>query len=460
MRPVRVVPLELPTVPYGVVAGPVGRQEGMAVARRVAPEERFYAPLEVEGQVVLDDAVNPEVAHGTSFLVPLGAIAAVTGAAVIPAVGGGLSGFDPAVGVQISAAAAEAGFLVANVYAAGPTAVVGYLALTFIVIEILESLNGCGAPDLGKVFQDGSATFSNSINSILESAYPTSDEWAGSAADRYAADNQEQQNFVQQAADADKKIADGLRKQAYWVQAARETMASSRLGIAGGMVLIGSLTAAWSYWGQMPPTGTAIAAAIANIAHSIGNSIAFWALLADFVFLIGLFVSGSNTENICGKVVDSYRGIIDNIDAMISTGPAIVGMPAASVLATPCFSDVFSGIGGQLSNLTGKANGAGVAGRMPAVTPPALNGLNGLSEWVQPSKPAAAFGRRSQHFSLANRVQRQVLDEVPPFVEGDAALADGRPSTGIAAAQADYSEDLELESDTGQPRGGRPGRRG
>lgn len=115
-----------------------------------------------------------------------------------------------------------------------------YLGGLLFLFELLESLNGFGAPDIGSQFGDGAQEFSAEICDLLKDAMPSSDGWVGAAAAAYADKNKDQQARVKNYfANADSDVEKAISKQAELVELLRQVL-------AGAKAVLGSSTLIWA----------------------------------------------------------------------------------------------------------------------------------------------------------------------------------------------------------------------
>lgn len=263
---------------------------------------RGLASLEIE---------QPQTrSNQTSFLVPLSAIATVTGAAVIPTVQGGIKDFAD-LSLTLPAAVCEATIFASQARSEGPKAVIAYLALALSVMHIVELLSGFGSPDKGGAFLDGSTIYSTTVDNILTNAIPDPAEWAGAAADEYIRANSTQQDLVNRMAQADQRIANQLKYQAEQVQGARNGMVYCRLALAGTLVVMGIFLAL--FIAAMTNGQIQLAGAIAAIADGFGNYFAILTLAGDLAMIGCLIAAGEKTKDAVAGVTTVYAEISESV---------------------------------------------------------------------------------------------------------------------------------------------------
>lgn len=272
-------------------------------------------------------------AQQTSFLIPLSAVAAVTGSIAVPFAQSGLTDTKNLY-YQVPAAVGEAAVFSSYACVEGPKAVMAYLGLALFVMEVVESLCGFGSPNTGNDFLNGYTNFSTDINDILENAIPVSGEWDGAAADQYAAGNALQQDNITKIAQADKRICARLQYQSELIDQVRQGMATCRLSVSGTILLMASLMTAFVAYLEAGPAGLEMAMTIAAIADSIGNYMAALALIGDLILIVDLLVNAANTKSIFHHVKRTYEQTSNDAEAIAqdagSLGPMLLAQQAVA----------------------------------------------------------------------------------------------------------------------------------
>ncbi|MBY0440830.1 MAG: hypothetical protein K2Q25_01645 [Mycobacteriaceae bacterium] len=113
-------------------------------------------------------------------------------------------------------------------------AVPRYLMAVLSIVDMLESLNGFGDPDIGSEFREGIETFSGTIPELLHGAAPSN--WHSGAAGRYADEIIDiQQNPAETIAAADQLVVQTLANQAYWIRQSRDALAILRTAVGAAI---------------------------------------------------------------------------------------------------------------------------------------------------------------------------------------------------------------------------------
>ncbi|MBY0440545.1 MAG: hypothetical protein K2Q25_00135 [Mycobacteriaceae bacterium] len=191
---------------------PLSRDTHTSVSRmttealRAAAIDRWVALLAVAGEVFFLAEGASDDRHSSS--VPAGTVHAELTATIF--------GLVSALGMTFASS-----FMLWN---KGVLVVPRYLMTVLLVINMLESLNGLGRPDVGGEFTDTSAVLSGDISALLHNAAPV--EWRGVAAQHYSSHNDGLQSTVRTIADGDAKIVETLKAQAAQVEIGREMFAA------------------------------------------------------------------------------------------------------------------------------------------------------------------------------------------------------------------------------------------
>ncbi|MBY0442448.1 MAG: hypothetical protein K2Q25_09995 [Mycobacteriaceae bacterium] len=125
-----------------------------------------------------------------------------------------------------------------------PVAAMALLFLAIDFIELLDLVNGLGAPDTGGDFRDGATAFGKNISIIVAEAFP-GDNWTGDAAETYRSKNQNHLNHLENVGRADRKIASITNAQAAAVEVGHELLESASLILSVAVMLLTPIYACW-----------------------------------------------------------------------------------------------------------------------------------------------------------------------------------------------------------------------
>ena len=245
--------------------------------------------------------------NSTSFLVPLSAIAAVTGALVIPAVQAGVQDFHD-LRFTLPAAVSEATIFASYARSTGPKAVMAYLGAALSVMHAVELMSGFGSPNTGGAFHDGSTEYSTTVENILSNAIPDAATWNGDAAIEYAQANSAQQDLVDLIAQADLHMAHRVKYQAEQVEDSRNGMQFCRLALSGTLVVMGVLLTA--FIAAAAKGEFVLAQAIAAVADGFGNYFALITLIGDLAMIGYMLSVGEKTKETADAVTGIYQDIV------------------------------------------------------------------------------------------------------------------------------------------------------
>lgn len=287
-----------------------------------------------------------------------------------------------------------------------------YLTCVLGCINILESLNGFGRPDIGREFKDDSEVFSGLISDLLYNAAPI--DWCGKAAAGYEGQNIGLRAALQEMADADQKVAETLTTQAGQVEIGRETFASIESAI--GLAIIYAVS--WAIYIKSIFLASPLEAKeSADRLDRFGLTVAFLAaggLLAMAGFLIGEGLLHIHDFNEAKRSYQRAAGV-----DQAGTDTAAPGVPpTASASTISGFPDLTS----SAQNERAAVN----ASDLPAfVSPP-------RAELSQAPQHAAHLSKQaSPYIYLANQMQGQA-QHVSSQVQQLAAQPQQTPSPGNA----------------------------
>ena len=116
----------------------------------------------------------------------------------------------------------------------------GVIYKTIAVVTAVEAANGFGPPDTGQAFTTGASNF-DAVRGFLVSADPNPSQWSGSAADVYAARNDDQKGFAARVAELDREIAILMGLQAGQVEKVRNGLAGVKVTLGAAAIIVGAL---------------------------------------------------------------------------------------------------------------------------------------------------------------------------------------------------------------------------
>ena len=290
---------------------------------------------------------------------------------------------DPAsLALEVSACVAELGFLAA-VLNPGDTiatlsneeyalkevlSVWSYLNLARGFIELLELMNGFGAPEEGEDFSGGSRKFSHEIIGDLQHAAATS--WIGSplgAAYNYNCRNSEQQNRANKIADADSEIKEILSNQGFQVERGRQGFAGTRISLIGATVLAAKLVAEAIIAIEIAaatndPAAKVTATALVLLLVAFVEVASVVAALTAFGLICTLIDEGRQNERHIRSARRKYIDVVEQAGAfMASAAPTVARPTVASESIAPSFSGIADKLPEKivLFDSDGAANSAG-----------------------------------------------------------------------------------------------------
>lgn len=166
------------------------------------------------------------------------------------------------------------------------------LSLAQDVIMGLEQLAGGGTSYRGGPFIDAMLRLGDAAAATLHSASP--EKWAGQAAGAYGAQDLTRRRFVGQLADADRRAAAAVHRQADDVDKGRAALASIRLGLYAAIPIALLIAGCTDTWGALE-TYVFTVVGVAGV--------------AAFLTVALLTSSGAYTANTLRPVVDTYRDV-------------------------------------------------------------------------------------------------------------------------------------------------------